>query len=115
MKISGFGETGNHPPGRPIPSAGGPDVAKARHPALDIAFGVNATKRAGLKHSAPKAGKAAQLDGQVISHTGGHFALLSILFEQVYFGLVPKRVGSTIRPTRRLPEFIGAPSNFVFG
>jgi hypothetical protein len=66
-------------------------------------------------HSAPKAGKAAQLDGQVISHTGGHFALLSILFEQVDFGLVPKRVGSTIRPTRRLPEFIGAPSNFVFG
>jgi len=76
---------------------------------------VNATKRAGLKHSAPKAAKAAQLDGQVISHTGGHFALLSILFEQVYFGLVPKRVGSTIRPTRRLPEFIGAPSNFVVG
>jgi len=27
------------------PSAGGPDVAKARHPALDIAFGVNAAKR----------------------------------------------------------------------
>jgi hypothetical protein len=70
---------------------------------------------AGLKPSAPKAAKSAQLDGQVISHSGGHFALLSILFEQVYFGLEPKRVGSTIRPTRRFPEFIGAPSNFVFG
>src|SRR6476659_1735381 len=35
-EISGFGETGNHPPGRTVPSSGGPDVGKARHPAIDI-------------------------------------------------------------------------------
>jgi hypothetical protein len=55
-----------------------------------------------------------QLDGEVIRHARGYFAQFGPFCDQLFFGLIPKRVHLAGRLTRRLPELICSRTNFFF-